>query len=277
MNRLVVRGEARISEFMELATLLGRTLVLVAHPDDEAVGCGGLLQRIREPLVLFATDGAPRDEFFWSRYGSRQAYAELRAAEARRALAAVGVSQIEFLRVDGAPIVDQELFRSLDQAGRFLLDLVDSFRPEAVLTLSYEGGHPDHDACSFLGAMLRSELRVPVFEMPLYHRSTDGVEVRQEFLSPDHDEYVLELSEAELARKRAMCAAYASQADVVRLFDLETERFRRQGDYQYSTPPHPGLLNYEAWRWPMTGIEVARAFADFLLRRPVARGERSVG
>ena len=67
----------------QLAPLLGRTLVIVGHPDDEAVGCGGLLQRMREPIVLFCTDGAPRDPFFWERYGSREAYARERREEVR--------------------------------------------------------------------------------------------------------------------------------------------------------------------------------------------------
>src|SRR3954464_14150939 len=44
-----------------LAPLLGRTLVIVAHPDDEAVACAALLQRMREAHVLFCTDGGPLD------------------------------------------------------------------------------------------------------------------------------------------------------------------------------------------------------------------------
>ena len=72
-----------ISPFMDaIAPLLGRTLVLVAHSDDEAVACGALLQRIAAPLVVFATDGAPRADFFWRQYGSRTAYAAVRREEA---------------------------------------------------------------------------------------------------------------------------------------------------------------------------------------------------
>ena len=54
-------------DFSKLAPLLGRTLVIVAHPDDETITCGGLLQRMRDPCVVFATDGAPEDAYFWSR------------------------------------------------------------------------------------------------------------------------------------------------------------------------------------------------------------------
>ena len=61
-----------------LAPLLGRTLIIVAHPDDEAVTCAALMQRMREPYVLFCTDGAPLDPYFWKKYGSREAYSLLR-------------------------------------------------------------------------------------------------------------------------------------------------------------------------------------------------------
>src|SRR5215469_756365 len=78
-----------------LSPLLGRTLVVVPHPDDETISCGGLLQHMREPVVVFATDGAPEDDFFWRRFGSREAYAAVREQEARVALAAVGVNELE--------------------------------------------------------------------------------------------------------------------------------------------------------------------------------------
>ena len=77
-----------------LAPLLGKTLVLVAHPDDEAAGCGVLLQRIRQPVVVFATDGAPRDSFFWNKFGSREAYVQIRRDEALQALALLGIADL---------------------------------------------------------------------------------------------------------------------------------------------------------------------------------------
>jgi hypothetical protein len=36
-----------------------RPLIFVAHPDDETLACGGLLQRFPGALVVFATDGTP--------------------------------------------------------------------------------------------------------------------------------------------------------------------------------------------------------------------------
>src|SRR5215472_15200110 len=172
-----------------LGPLLRRTLVLVAHPDDEVIGCGALLQRMQEGAVVFCTDGAPYDDFFWRRYGSREAYARLRQGEARRALGCVP-SQVDpiFLADRDGSLVDQQLFRFLPQAFETLSDLIAERRPDALLTLAYEGGHPDHDSCCFLTAQLARERNLPAWEFPLYHRSTDGVGVKQEFAIPSDDE-----------------------------------------------------------------------------------------
>src|SRR4051812_24132471 len=110
----------------DLEPLLGRTLVIVAHPDDECVAFGALLQRIAEPAVVYCTDGAPLDPYFWqARYGSREKYADLRRGEARRALETVNVREMRFLANDPAAegqFVDQELYRAIPRAVRMLRD-----------------------------------------------------------------------------------------------------------------------------------------------------------
>ena len=96
--------------------LTGRVLVLVAHADDESVGYGGLLQKMREAVVVIATDGAPRDEYFWGRYGSREAYAAVRRDEARRAMQVAGVRELVLLAEEDARLEDQRLFLHLAAA-----------------------------------------------------------------------------------------------------------------------------------------------------------------
>ncbi|MFB3813977.1 MAG: PIG-L deacetylase family protein [Terriglobales bacterium] len=247
--------------------LLGRTLVLVAHPDDETAGCGVLLQRMCEPIVVFATDGAPRNEFFWGKYGSRLRYARVREEEARTALALAGVNEVIFLAEIASGLerfVDQELHLSVGDAVDELGKLIERYRPEALLSMAYEGGHPDHDVCSFVIAVLARQFGLPAWEFPLYHRKQTQDAVFQRFTVPhDREETVLEVTPEELAVKRQMLEAYRSQHPFLFEFDPGLERFRRQPVYDYSQPPHGGALNYEAWQWDVTGKQVCAAFAAF--------------
>ncbi len=249
-----------------LGQLLDRTLVLVAHPDDEAVGCGILLQRMHEAAVVFATDGAPEDPYFWGRFGSRSHYAGIREQEAMLALGAMRVSQVEFLR----SIVDQQLHLHLEDAFAALAAASERLQPRALLTLAYEGGHPDHDSCSFLAHHLGARFSLPVWEFPLYFRDAAGAEVQIEFLETRGEEIILEPTPEELARKRTMLAAYASQAETVQRFTAAREHLRPQAAYDYSRPPHPGTLNYEAWGWKISGADVCASFARFCQRRTEA-------
>ena len=258
-----------------LAPLLEKTLVLIAHPDDEAVGCGALLQRMKESVVVFATDGAPHDQYFWEKAGSREAYADLRRQEARASLGLAGVRHIEFLQAGEGWFTDQELFRCLAPALESLSALVRRYSPRALLTLAYEGGHPDHDSCSFLTSVLARSLSLPAWEMPLYFRRTDGAALCQQFRLLNGTEVALQPTEQEQKTKREMLAAYASQGEVLKQFSAATEWFRPQAVYDYSQPPHTGVLNYEAWGWPIKGSEVSAAFASFLQSAELASASRS--
>ena len=260
--------------------LTGRVLVLVAHADDECVGYGALLQKMRAPVLVIATDGAPRDEYFWGRFGSREAYAAVRRDEARRAAQAVGVRELVLLadedggaegqRLNGHVLQercleDQRLFLNLATAYSLLQELAERTKPEAIATLAYEGGHPDHDSCSVLGARLGERLGVPVWEAPLYNRAGgDGKSRVQQFVCENGTEALVEITPRELERKRAMCAAYRSQGEILRVFDAQREVVRPQARYDYAQRPHAGPVNYECWQWWMKAEEVSAKFVEFL-------------
>lgn len=252
-----------------LDLLLSRTLVVVAHPDDECVACGALLQRISKPVVLYLTDGAPRDQYFWERFGSREAYAIIRQQEARRALEYVGVRHFEFANEKDVSevFIDQNLYRVLPQAWSKLAGAIKRYQPQALFTLAYEGGHPDHDSCSLLVSVAVRKFGLPAWEASIYNRavSRGSEDIQpQRFVRESGAEIDVRPSVAELERKRQMWRQYESQSDFLRLFSPEREIIRRMPAYDYSMPPHEGQLNYEQWQWPMTGADVCRAFVAFV-------------
>jgi LmbE family N-acetylglucosaminyl deacetylase len=255
--------------------LLGRTLVLVAHPDDECIAFGTLLQRIREPIVVFATNGSPQDPYFWQQYGSREAYAGLRREEAFASMHAAGVKEVIFLpdMPAGEQLVDQELFQHLRPAYDLLSELVRRRMVQALLTLAYEGGHPDHDSCALLSAQLAKRFNIPCWEASLYHRLPEGGGVFQGFIRDTAEVVEVNPTPAEQDAKREMCMAYPSQGDFLTHFDLTKEHVRPQPPYDFTRPPHEGKTNYEVWQWSMTAQQVCTAFAEFLreqneLRQP---------
>lgn len=106
-----------------------RLLVLAPHPDDEVIGCGGLVaQHLREGRavrVLVATDGAQAGD------------AQTREQESRAALDSLGKSaELEFLRFPDRALGD-------DVAPRLRDELL-AFRPDLVLVPSPIEIHPDH-------------------------------------------------------------------------------------------------------------------------------------
>jgi N-acetylglucosamine malate deacetylase 2 len=235
-----------------------RLIVLAAHPDDESIGASILLARFPDSAVVYLTDGAPRDPRFWTGgpYDSREQYARTRRAEALRALEHAGVAQ---QRVFWLGAVDQEAALKMARLAASFAKLLEEFRPGAVITHPYEGGHPDHDAAALVARMAWSQLkddqRPELLEMTSYH-ARDCQCVNGEFLNPESSpEIVFDLPEGDRERKRKkkMIDAYASQRLVLENFPTNRERLRLAPDYGFTAPPHPGKLWYECMQWPMTG------------------------
>src|SRR5215469_5968828 len=96
-------------------TLTRRQVVVVAaHPDDETIGCGGFLGRMRAPVLLHVTNGAPRNLVDARAAGFErwEDYAEARRTELMNALEVAGIRPEQAHSFD---IADQEA--SLDMAG----------------------------------------------------------------------------------------------------------------------------------------------------------------
>lgn len=67
-----------------------RVAVVGAHPDDETIGAGAQLARLRRLTLVHVTDGAPRNgrDAAAAGFADPRAYAEARRAELDAALAA---------------------------------------------------------------------------------------------------------------------------------------------------------------------------------------------
>lgn len=247
-----------------------RTMLVGAHPDDETVGAGARLDRLRDAQFVCVTDGAPRDGQDASTHGlTPEAYAQRRRAELEAALALCGIpaSQLTML---GCP--DQQA--SLDMAPLALrvAELLRQHAIETVLTHPYEGGHPDHDATAFIvhaaAALVRQRggAAPGILEWTSYHRNEDGALTNEFLPSPAVDAHAVSfaLLPAERDRKQAIIDCHATQRETLSHLPLDVERYRSAPAYDFTQPPHAWKLNYEHYPWGMTGERFRQLATDAL-------------
>jgi LmbE family N-acetylglucosaminyl deacetylase len=135
-----------------------RLLCVLAHPDDESLGMGGVLARYAAEGVETYLATATSGERGWpgapEQHPGEQQLARIREAELRAAAEILGIRGLSLLRYpDGglAAASPEALIARIAQAVR-------QIRPQVVVTFGPDGatGHPDHIALAQLttGALL---------------------------------------------------------------------------------------------------------------------------
>jgi LmbE family N-acetylglucosaminyl deacetylase len=226
-----------------------KTLVFLAHPDDETMIAGTmwrLLEAGADVHAVWANTGehpGPRQQMRWS--------------ETRAAMRALGMeeSRIHFLDLPFLGMLDK-----LSEASDRLAALLDRLQPAQVLAVGFEGGHIDHDAVNFIAheAIRRRGTPLPLYEFPLYNGAgswrTFWLRANQ-FCNDETPPFYVPMTEASLRHKYAVMACYPSQARFMNAFRAiaKLRHFEDMGEpcrrvptnRDYTEPPHAGKLNIE--------------------------------
>ena len=237
--------------------MAGKQLVLMAvhaHPDDESSSTGGVLARYSDEgvttVLVTCTNGEYGDGPDHVKPGQDghdpEQVAKTRRTELELACEHLGVTHLEMLGYHDSGMPDWEFKdRSdvfcqvpLDESVGRLLELVERYRPDVMVTYDDNGGynHPDHLRAHDLAVAAFEKSGVPSKLYFIARRRRDwqklaaameaaGIEIPSRMRNPPDPEMVRRMEEVEARittsvdttsvadRKRAALAAHASQLD----------------------------------------------------------------
>ena len=199
----------------------GGVLVLAAHPDDESLGCGGLLaacvEEGRPARVVIVSDGAASHPN--SRRFPRDMLRDLRECEARTACAALGLpTEPIFLGLPDSAV--PSVGAAADAAIDAIADIARRMAASVLCVTWRHDPHCDHKACVALAQAV--VVRLPALRLLEYPVWGHTLSKDATFETPPRG---LRFNAAPfLDRKRAAIAAHRSQ--VTRLIDDDQQGFR---------------------------------------------------
>jgi len=230
-------------------------VIISAHPDDETIGVGARLRRLKNLTLIHVTNGAPdRPGANLAGFPNPASYSAARFRELEHALDLLEAQPVQ-RRLLG--FVDGNTVHALDR----LVDiLTGELRGKAVvMTHAYEGGHPDHDSCAFAvqracERLLSAGEIAPVRVEHTGYHSYKGEQRTGTFWAGERTSIArIRLNDWERNAKAAAFRAFTSQGWLPTVFRVDREIYRAAPRYDFTQPPAPGAWLYDTFGWEMKG------------------------
>jgi LmbE family N-acetylglucosaminyl deacetylase len=251
MNLMFYKKEVT-NKFYDLLNS-GNVAIIVAHPDDETIGCGSLLNRVKNVKVCVLTNGIMSKQFDKNKVRFIDISDEnnrLRELEASLSIIKINQSDIFCLGFNDLALCSN-LCQVILDVEKFIIEK----KIKYIITHAFEGGHPDHDATAFCVRTAVNKCNVinpiTVFEMPLYHFFKG--KIRTQYFCDGNQGIVIYNDLSARIIKSKMLSVYKSQAHILKDFRILDERFRLARNYNFLELPNQGKLFYSTWNCPFTG------------------------
>ena len=183
-----------------------RVCIFAPHPDDEVLGCGGLLQQLAangNPIVLIhvtnGTQSHPNSQIY-----SQESLDIIRPQESVKALEVLGIAhQVKTIALD---LTDGNVFSQQDQFQQKLTSII---QPNDVLVTPFmRDGHPDHEATGLVVASFAKQYHLACYQVLIWawHWAKPA-----DNRIPWHHAIRVDLTPEQLQRKIEAIACFESQ------------------------------------------------------------------
>ena len=186
-----------------------RVCIFAPHPDDEILGCGGLLQQLAangNPIILIhvtnGTQSHPNSQVY-----SQESLDIIRPQESVKALEVLGVAdQVTTIALD---LTDGNVFA---QQAKFTKKLAAIIQPDDILVATFiHDGHPDHEATGKVIAAFAKQRHLACYQVLIWawHWAKPA-----DSRIPWHCANRVDLTAEQLQRKTQAIACFTSQITV---------------------------------------------------------------
>ncbi len=203
----------------------GTTVVIAPHPDDESLGCGGIISLLRKSglavFVIFVSDGTlshPNSK----KYPAAK-LRQLRETEALNALEILDVpaGNASFMRLKDRSVPNQN-DPNFDTTVQQMHEKLESLHPETILVTWEKDPHPDHRASwqivNKAASLLQKKPRILQYLIWIWELGKQS-----DLLINQHSKLYLVKIASVFQQKKNAIAAHVSQ--VSRLIDDDPKGF----------------------------------------------------
>lgn len=182
-----------------------RVVIIAPHPDDEIMGCAGLLQQLsaldRSILLIAVTNGTASHPHS-SLYRAEKLNL-IRPQETQAALQVLGIDNIEVLQLN---IQDGAVASQLDRLYQDIHDITES--SDVLVTTFHKDGHPDHEFTAQVVSRIAIEKQISCYEVLIWAwhwASPDDAQI------PWEQALLLNMTAAQVELKKGAIACFVSQ------------------------------------------------------------------
>ncbi len=231
---------------MEEDFKLKNILFIIPHPDDEIVGVCSLIKKFigenKNIYLFFLTNGViSQKSFFFSIKKKIDKMKMIRKSEMKMSLVELGIKNYFFQDIPTRTLKDR-IYKTYSKIKK----IIDLKKINAIFCPAYEGGHQDHDIANFICSKMSNYCKV--YEFPEYNYFGKKINCNS-FFDNRGNEKIHFLSTKEICFKKKCLNIYKSEKKNLNYIKIEKESFRSIQKYDYSQPPHEGILFYRRYRF----------------------------
>ena len=229
---------------MEKNFKLKNFLFIIAHPDDEVVGATTIIKKLLEEknkvYIFFLTNGVISEKYlmFWQKKNIKKMKI-VRKSEMKLSLKELGINDFFF-----QDIPTRSLKEKIYDTYLKIKKIIVKNKIDVLFCPAYEGGHQDHDVANFICS--KFQRKCDIYEYPEYNFYNNKINCNS-FFDKRGNQKIHILSDQEKFFKKNCLKIYSSERKNLGYIKFDKESYRRLQKYDYSQPPHLGILFYRRY------------------------------